>query len=349
MTLASRLLTSAAIAALTTIFGFADQSSAAPTTTLSAPAYTVVEQIAGADGGWDFATVDPVRGRLYVARSNAVMRVDLSTGTVIPMLAPANGGHQVLVVRDGAEVLETDGKTNLARFIDAETGEVRAEIATGKKPDAALLEPLTSLVVVMNPGDGSVSFIDPATRTLVGSMIVGGSLEVGAADGKGLVYVNVEDRNEIAIIDAKTRTVIGRYPLKGCDGPTGLAFVAGGKRLISACANNAAVVSDPVSRRVTDTLTIGGHPDGVLYDEKRGLALIPTGEGFLEIVAAASPKGIKVIERVATAPSAKTAALDPRTGKVYLPSAHILSPVAPATRGVAEAGTFKVLVVAPSR
>ncbi len=345
MTFATQRMILVAISGLALLSAMVDTASAAP----PAPTYSVVDKIAGADGGWDFATVDPARGRLYVARSNAVMRVDLATGTVTSILAPANGGHQVLVVRGGAEVLETDGKTNLARFIDADTGEVRAEVAIGIKPDAALLDPATGLVVVMNAGDGTVSFIDPATRNLVGSTMVGGSLEVGAADGKGLVYVNVEDRNEIAIIDVKARLVIGRYPLKGCDGPTGLAFVAAGKRLISSCANNVAAVSDPVARRVVATLTIGGRPDGVLYDEKRGLALIPTGEGFLEIVDAMSSNAIKLIGRVATAPSARTAALDPRTGRLYLPSVHILPPVAPATRGAAESGSFKVLVVAPSR
>ena len=349
MTSASRPLTLAALAASLSILGPSAQARSDRSSAGGPAAYTVVERIAGPDGGWDFATVDPVRGRLYVARSNAVMRVDLATGAVVPTLAAARGAHQVLVVRGGAEVLETDGRTNLARFIDADTGEVRAEVATGTKPDAALLDPYTGLVVVMNAGDGSVSFIDPATRTLVGSTMVGGSLEVGAADGKGLVYVNVEDRNEIAIIDVKARAVAGRYPLKGCDGPTGLTFVAGGKRLISACANKVAVASDPITRRVTDTLTIGGQPDGVLYDEKRGLALVPTGEGFLEIITARSAATIRPVARVATAPSARTAALDPRTGQIYMPSAHILPPVAPATRGVAEAGSFKIIVVAPSR
>ena len=319
-----------------------------PAAPAPAPDYAIVDRIVGPDGGWDFTAVDPVRGRLYIARSNAVTAVDLATGKVTPQLALANGGHQVLVVRGGAEIVETDGKTNLARFIDADTGEVRAEIATGIKPDAALLDPATGLVVVMNPGDGSVSFIDPATRRLVGSTQVGGSLEVGAADGKGLVYVNVEDRAEIAIIDVKSRKVVGRYPLKGCDGPTGLAFVANGKRLISSCANGVAAISDPRTRRVTATLAIAKRPDGVLFDATRGLAFIPCGEGFLEIIAASDVSSIHSVKRMVTQASAKTAALDPRTGRIYLPSATILPPVAPATRGVAQPGSFRVLVVAPT-
>ena len=315
---------------------------------LPSPAYTIVDRIAGPDGGWDFATVDPVKGRLYVARSNAVMSVDLASGKVTPQLAPANGAHQVLVVRNGAEVVETDGKTNLTRFIDADTGTVLAEIKTGIKPDAALLDPATGTVVVMSPGDGSVSFIDPASRTLAGTVMVGGSLEVGVADGKGLVYVNVEDRNEVAILDVRARKVVGRFALTGCDGPTGIALVAGGTRLISSCANGVASVSDPATRRVEATLPIGRKPDGVLFDRRRGLAFVPTGEGFLEIIAAATPRAIRVVGRLVTQPSAKTGALDERTGRIYLPSATVQPPVAPATRGTTQPGSFKVLVIAPS-
>ena len=283
------------------------------------PSYAIIDRIAGADGGWDFATFDPIRNRLYVARSKAVMKVDLASGVVTPMLAPANGGHQVLVVRNGAEVFQTDGKTNLARFIDADTGQVMAEIATGKNPDAALIEPTTGFAVTSNIGDGTMTIIDPATRTLVGSITVGGALEIGAANGKGLIYVNVVDKNEIAIVDIRKRTVIGRFALTGCEGPTGIAFVAGGKRLISSCANKVAVISDPMARKAIGTVPIGNKPDGVVYDAKRGLAFIPTAEGFLEILSAAQPNAIKVVSRLETMPSAKTIAFDPATGASFCP------------------------------
>lgn len=333
----------------TALLVMASSVSAAPTSTVpkgQIPNYTVIDRITGPDGGWDFIDVDAAHQRAYIARSNAVTVVDLKSRTAT-QLAVANGGHQALALFNGTQVLETDGKTNRARFLDATTGAVLGEVATGAKPDAAIIEPLTGLLLVMNAGDGTVSFIDPAKRSLVASLTIGGSLEVAAVDGKGFVYVNVEDRNEIVVMDARKRLIVRRYPLAGCDGPTGLAFIAHGTRLMSACANNMAIVSDPVTGKVTDTIAIGKAPDGVLYDARRGMALIPTGEGFLEIIAADSPAGVHRVARVATHASARTAALDPDTGRIYLPSADYMAPVAPARRGTQVPGSFQIVVVSP--
>jgi DNA-binding beta-propeller fold protein YncE len=314
----------------------------------AAPGYTVEARIAGADGGWDFATVDPVRGRLYVARSDAIMAVDLASGVVTPRLAPASRAHQVLALAEGREVLETDGATGLVRFVDANTGALLGEIKVGPKPDAAFLDPATGLVAVMSGGDGTVALVDPVRRTLVATIAVGGVLEVGAPDGHGKAWVNVEDRNTLVEIDLRSRRVVGKIALTGCDGPTGFALVAGGQRMISACANGVAVITDPKARKVVGTIAIGKDPDGVLYDAKRGLAFIPCGgSGVLEILSAARPDAIAKVGQVVTQISAKTAALDPRTGKIYLPSARLLPPEPGSKRGKPEPGSFAIIVVGP--
>jgi DNA-binding beta-propeller fold protein YncE len=312
------------------------------------PTYAITDRVHGADGGWDFANVDPLLGRLFVARTDAVMALDLANGKVTPRLASARGAHQVLVL-PGGDILETDGATDLARFIDRRTGAVKAEVKVGSKPDAALYDPSSKLVVVMNADDGNLSLLDPRTRKAAGSITVGGGLEFGVADGKGKLFINIEDRNEIAVIDMRTRQVSARIPLTGCDGPTGLAFVAGGTRLISSCANGVAAVVDPSAGRVTGTITIGLDSDAVLYDERRGLAFIPCGgTGVLEVIAARNPGDIRSLGRIPTAVSAKTGALDPRTGKIYLPSAQLLPPEPGAKRGKPIPGTFEVLVLSPA-
>ena len=321
----------------------------ASTALAASPAYHLESEISGADGGWDFASVDPVHGKLYVARSNAVMAVDLATGAVTDRLAGADRGHGVVPLKNGQEVLETDGNTGLARIIDTTTGAVLAEIKTGVKPDAALFDAATGMVAVMNGGDGTVAVIDPVTRTLVGHVMVGGVLEFGVSDGRGTIWVNVEDKNELVAIDLAKRAVTARVALTGCDGPTGLAFVANGKRLLSACANGVAVVTDPKAKKVTGKLAIGEGPDAVLYDANRGLAFIPCGgNGVLEIIAADRPQVIRKIGQVATRISAKTGALDPRTGKIYLPSARMLPPEPGAKRGKPMPGSFAILVVSPT-
>ena len=315
----------------------------------SAPEYAVGARIAGADGGWDFASVDPVYGRLYVARSDAIMVVDLATGAVTDRLAGASRAHQVLPLHAGKTLLETDGSTNQARFIDTTDGRVIATIATGMKPDAALFDPATGLVAVMNAGDGTVSLIDAKTYKLTGTVKVGGALEYGVSDGRGTAWINIEDRNELVALDLRTRRVKARISLTGCEGPTGLAFVAHGARLLSACANGVAVVSDPQTAKAVGSLVIGKDPDAVLYDAKRGLAFIPCGgDGVLEIIAAQRADGIRKIGQIATQVSAKTAALDPRTGRIYLPSAKMLPPEPGAKRGKAVPGSFAILVVSPA-
>jgi DNA-binding beta-propeller fold protein YncE len=182
----------------------------------------------------------------------------------------------------------------------------------------------------------------------VATIAVGGVLEVGAADGHGKAWVNVEDRNTLVEIDLKTRRIVGQIALTGCDGPTGFALVAGGRRMISSCANGVAVVTDPRTRKVVGTIIIGKDPDGVLYDAKRGLAFIPCGgSGVLEILSAARPDAIAKVGQVVTQVSAKTAALDARTGNIYLPSARLLPAEPGAKRGKPEPSSFAIIVVAP--
>lgn len=316
----------------------------------SAPAtLAVVARIPAGDGSWDFANVDPANGKLYVARGDGITAVDLTKGKVVDRLAPANRGHQVLVLDGGKTVFETDGGTGLARFIAADTGAVLAEVPTGKKPDAALLDPATGLLAVMNAGDGTIALLDPASRTLKGTIAVGGGLEFGVADGTGKAYVNIEDQAVIARVDLKAGKKLGTIALPGCEGPTGLALVGKGSRLITACANGTALVINPASGKVVAKLPIGTDPDAVLTDEARGLAYIPCGgTGTLVVLDIANPAAIAVREVVPTQNGAKTGAVDPRTGKVYLPTA-ILAPVEPgAKRGKPIPATFAILVVAPT-
>ena len=313
----------------------------------AAPTYSVATRIPGADGSWDFANVDPVRGALYVARGDGIMKVDLATRTVVDRLAPAKGAHQVLVLDGGATLFETDGATDLARFVKADDGTVLAELHSGAKPDAAFLDRKTGLIAVMNADDGKVTLIDSRTRSLAGTIDVGGSLEFGVADGTGGAFINIEDKNEIARIDLVTKRRTGTIALPGCEGPTGLALVSG-KRLIAACANERALVVDVASGKVLTTLLIGRDPDAVLVDETRGVAFIPCGgSGTLVALSIAGGAPVRIAQTIKTQIGAKTGAIDPRDGHIYLPTATLAPRLPGAKRGVPQPGTFAVLVVAP--
>ena len=336
-----------AVAAFAAFLAAPDAAPARAERGLAPLAYHVAGRIPAADGGWDFASVDPVHGKLYIARSNAITAVDLATHQVTDRLAEARHGHAVLVLDQGNTLLATDGETGQARFIAAADGHVIAEVATGAKPDAAAWDPVTGRIAVMNTGDGTVAIIDPATHALVGKVAVAGGLEFAVADGQGGLFINLEDAGAVAHIDLRTATLIGRYSLPGCEGPTGLALT--GARLISACVNGVAVVSNPATGKVTATLPIGRDPDAVLLDPLRAMAFIPCGgTGTLVALDVADPDRITVRAILPTQVGAKTGAIDPRDGRIYLPTATLAAPAPGAKRGKPLPGSFVVLVITPS-
>lgn len=307
--------------------------------------YSVVGAYRGADGGWDTLSVDPVHHRLYVARADSIMAVDLTSGRVTDKLISAQRAHAALAIPGTSEVLSTNGNANTALIFDGATGKVRATIPTGKRPDAAAYDPATRTIWVMTPGDGNITVIDPVTAKVVATVPVGGSLEFGAADGKGRLYVNVEDKNQVAVINTRRRTVLAREPLPGCDGPSGIVYVPRLRETVSACGNGVADVLSATGKPVA-TVQVGRGPDGAEYDARRNVVLVPSGrEGELYAISMSGTP--HVVTKVATAVSARTIALDPSTGRAYLPAVDQL-PAPAGQRPQAKPGTFRIIVVAPS-
>lgn len=312
----------------------------------SAGQLKIVERIAGPDGGWDYATFDPAHRRLYVAHGDTITAVDVDSGKVTPKFAAAQKSHIALPLPGGDELLVTNGAANTATIVNTATGAVRATVPTGKKPDAALIEPTTGLGWVMNGGDGSITLVDTAAGKAVASIPVGGTLEFAVADGAGRVFVNIEDKGEIAVVDVKTRKVTARWPMAGCEEPSGLAYAAHAKLLIAACANNVGKAVSATSGKVTASLPIGSHPDAALYDAQRKLAYIPAGgDGTLTVIAISDAGAASVAGKVSTQVGARTGALDPKTGRLYLPTAEYAPAATPGGKPMIKPGSFKVLVL----
>lgn len=309
----------------------------------AAPArYRILERIPGPDGGWDFVRLDPGHDRLWMTRGTSVMAIDLASGKVTAGLTPGVRLHDVLPVNDGQELLITAGTANAAVFADATTGATIATAPTGKNPDAAEFDPATGLVLVMDHDGGEVVLIDPREHRAVGQIQIGGGLEVAAVDGKGRAFVNVEDKNQTVVLDIKARKVERRIALPGCDGPTGIAYVARRNWLIASCDGSTDVV-DAATGVLIKTLKTGKAADGVAYDPRRELAFVAGREGTLSVI---SLKGGRpaVVQVLKTEANNRTLAVDPRTGRVYLPVAQLASP-GPGQRPAPVAGTFHVLVV----
>jgi hypothetical protein len=317
---------------------------AAPAAQAGPSGYRVVDQIAGPDGGWDFLHVAPASNRLFVTRGTSLMAVDLATGKVTAGLAPGKRLHDPLPLHGGRELLVTHGGSDTAVFVDAATGATLGSVATGANPDAAVLEPRSGLVAVMDHTGGDVTLVDPKARAAVGRAPVGGALEVAVADGQGHIYVNVEDRQETAEVDIAARTVTRRFKLRDCEGPTGLAYYAARRWLVAAC-DGASNVLDAGSGAVVAVLKTGPEADGAAVDEGRGLAFVPGRDGTLSVISLKGPKP-ELVDVVRTAPGVRTLALDPRDGRIYLPAAD-MGPAVSGAKPEPVPGSFKLIVVAP--
>jgi hypothetical protein len=305
--------------------------------------YQVRHKISGPDGTWDYLRVDAANDRLLVAHGSSVMAMDLSSKVVTPVFASGLLLHDLLPILNGAEVVVTNGGTATVVFIDGKTGATIATVKTGVGPDAAAYDAQSGMVLIMDHFGGDVVMIDPKTHTAVGSIPVGGKLEGGAPDGKGRLYVNVEDKSEIAVVDLAARATVAHYPLTGCEGPTGIAYDAADDQLISAC-DGATVLVEAKTGRVLASLPTGAGADAIAYDARHRLAFVPAGDiGSLAIVKVGKGKAA-IVDTVTTEIGARTVALDERTGKLYLPSA-IFGPKPAAGRAKALPGTFHIIVV----
>jgi hypothetical protein len=296
----------------------------------------------GGSGGWDYAAFDTVADKLFLSHGTSIASVDLATGKVNPHLADAEGAHIALPLGDGKTVLITQGKANKATFVDAETGAVLADIATAAKPDGAIIDPVTGKVFVLDNGGAQLDVLDPKTRQSVGKVALTGAPEGSAVDGKGLLFVHYEDTQQIAVIDTRALKVKTTYDIKDCDGPTGMAFVPDQRLLLSACDGGVARITNADTGAEVATVKIGDRPDYALYDANAKLGYIPSGDGKLTVIGFNGKP--HVIDTIATKAGARTGALDPKTGRIYLPTADFL-PAKPGERPAPMADTFSVLVI----
>jgi YVTN family beta-propeller protein len=305
--------------------------------------YRVLDTIPGPDGAWDYVRVDARNNRVLIAHSSSVMAIDLTSKAVTPGLYPGLKLHDPLPLKDGAEILVTNGGTDSAVFYDAKTGAVIASVKTGVGPDAAAFDPRSGLVLVMDHVGGDVQLIDARTHSTVATVPVGGALEGAAVDERGRAYVNVENKNEIAVIDLAKRKVVTRYPLAGCDGPTGLAYDAADNQLVAAC-DGATVVVDAGSGKVVASALTGKGADGVAFDVRQKLAFVPAGgAGALSVLKIAKGRA-EIIQTIPTEVGARTIALDEQSGRLFIPNAQ-RGPQPASGRAPLLPGTFHVLVV----
>jgi YVTN family beta-propeller protein len=310
------------------------------------PAYKVVGQISMPDGGWDYTFFDASGRKAYTARGPVIQGLAVDTLEVTPKAAAAAGSHSAVPL-PGDRLLITNGGNNTVTIVNAKDGSQLASIPTGRGPDGAIYDPSSKLVFVADHAGGEVVFVDPKTQAAVGQVMVGGTLEFPAADGKGHVFVNIEDKGAVAEIDIKSKAVLATWTIDGCKSPSGLAYVPGTAILVAACGNQVAAVVDAVSGKTLQTLPIGSGPDAVMFDPTRKLAFVPSGSGQLDVISVAAKDKVAVVQTVQTGPGVRSGTVDPKTGRIYLPSASYPPTPPGQRRGAMIPGTAAMLVVAP--
>jgi DNA-binding beta-propeller fold protein YncE len=319
-----------------------------PATVLLAAAtgYHILGEITiGGDGGWDYLSADSAARRLYVSHQSHVVVVDLDSNKVAGDIPDTPGVHGIAVASDLGKGFISNGRGNNVTVFDLKTLKpIGEKIATGENPDSIRYDAVSKRVFTFNGRSKNSTAIDATKNTVVATIPLPGKPEFSVADGKGHVFVNIEDTNEIVDIDTAKAAVAKKYPLTGCDGPSGLAIDTKNRRLFSVCSNRVMAVSDPDSGKVLATPAIGAGSDGVVFDPGPGYAMSSNGDGTLTIVAQANGK-YDVLENIATERAARTIALDDKTHHVYLPTAKQGPTPAGGGRSPYLPNSFKVLIV----
>ena len=312
--------------------------------------HVVARYAIGGDGGWDLTSIDPERRRLFLSHGDRVEVVDADTGAAIAQI-PGARTHAIALAPEAGRGFVSNGSSDSLTAFDLTTLKVIETIkVTGNNPDALLHDPFTGHIFAFNGRSANATVVDPRTLQVVATVALPGKPELAVSDGAGNVFVNLEDRSEIAKIDAATGTVVATWSLSPGEEPSGLAIDAAHQRLFAVCSNRRMMVLDSSSGRIVQELPIGDGPDSAAFDPSTGLAFSSNGEGTLTIVHEDDADHFRVVATVVTQRSARTLALDTVHHRIYLPAAELGGTPAPTAehphpRPAIVPGTFSVLVV----
>ncbi len=296
-------------------------------------------------GRWDYIAVSPVSENIYVSHMTQVNILNKNTGDSVGVIPNTEGVHGIAFAPAFKKGFTTNGKLNTVSVFDINTNAVLAQVKTGDNPDAIMYDGYSKKVYVCDGKSKDLAVIDPANNEVVKTVPLGGKPETAVSDNAGNIYINIEDKNEIAVVNTKTYTVVHRWKVGKGDEPSGLAIDTKTKRLFAGCGNKILVLMNAENGKIVKELTIGDGCDGVAFDPTLKYAYSSNGDGTLTVIHEKSASDIAVIDNVATKKGARTLAVDEKTHKVYLPTADFGAPVAGEKRPPMIPGTFQVLVV----
>jgi YVTN family beta-propeller protein len=301
----------------------------------------------GGDGGWDYLTFDKDGQRLFITRGTHVMVVDAKTLKQVGDIPDLSGIHGVALAPDLNKGFVSNGGDDTVAVFDLKTLKVSDRIKVGGRPDAILYEPYSKHVFTFNAKSQDSTVVDAASGKVVATIPLGGKPEFPASDGKGKLFVNIEDKNEIAAVDVTKNSVLAHWPMPGCDEPSALTIDAAHGRLFSGCGNKAMAVTDAASGARVATAPIGAGVDAGAFNPNTQQVFMSCGEGTLAVIHQDTPDKYSVMQNVPTARGARTMALDPATNTVYLVTAQFGQKGPNDRRPPIIPDTFELLVAKP--
>jgi len=271
---------------------------------------------------WDYLKVEPNSGRLFVSHGDKVEVIDLEKGAIAGVIEDTPGVHGIAFAPKLARAFTSNGQENKASIVDLNTLKTLSKVATGANPDSILYETAQNEVYTFNGKGKSATVFDPESGKVNATIDLGGKPETAAADGQaGRVYVNLEDKSEVAVIDIKTHKVVNHWPIAPGESASGMAIDLEHHRLFMGCDNKKMVMMDSASGKVVTTVPIGAGVDANAFDPETLLAFSSNGEdGNTTIAKEISADKLTVLQVLKTVVGARTMALDPRTHNLYLPA-----------------------------
>jgi YVTN family beta-propeller protein len=335
------------------LFGMA-LSAALAENTASVPSYTVAKTVPlGAPDRWDFVRYDPASNRVFVSHRTQIDVVDATQGKVVGQVPGIGESHDVVTVPSLGRGYADDAAAKTVVVFDLKTLAKIASAPVGIDADAMAYDPQTKRVFVMNADGNSISAIDAVTNQSLKTVPLGGAPEMAVADGRGKLFINIASTNEIVAFDTAALAITARWPLAGCESPHGLAIDTAAHRLFVSCRNQIMQVVSSDTGKPVASLPIGKGTDSAAFDSTRKLAFSANADGTLSIVAEKGPDTYVALPSVQTVPGARTMAVDPATGRLFLVAGDVGSTAAASKPGGAARVTFvpgslKLVVLAPS-
>lgn len=310
--------------------------------------------LGAADDGreyFDYITFDPVTRRVYLSHGTEVKVLDADTFAVVGNITGLKRDHGVALVPELGRGFISDGDAGQVVIFDLKTLKTVGQVKAEADADSIIYDPASKRIFVFNGEPKSCTVIDPATGTVVKTLSLGGAPEQAVADGKGMIYDNLEDKNEVIAIDSRTLTIKARWPVAPAGQPVSMAMDQQHRRLFIGGRNpKLFVVMDADSGKIIgQPFPIGDRVDTTVYDAETNLVASSTREGTIHIFHEDSPDKFSVVETVKTEFGAKTMALDPKTHNLFVDTSDF-DPPAPATvqqpnpQARAKPGTFRLLI-----